>query len=346
MTYEIEKYIPRQGIVLAKLPLSDELKKQVEKDRAEIFRIIEGKDNRKLLIMGPCSAWPREAVLDYVKMLKPIAEKLKDKIKIVIRVYTQKPRTTIGWTGPINQPDPFDKPNIEKGIFYCRKMMLDIVKEGFAIADEAVFTHNEGYFTDLISWLAIGARSTEDQEHRVFASMIENPIGLKNPTSGDLDVATNSVLAAQNPHVFVLNRKQIRTSGNKHAHLVMRGGGGKPNSDLESIKKAHELMKKKSIENPSIIMDVSHDNSITDGKKDHNAQGKTILEIVKLIKEHSDINKLIKGFMMESFIKSGKQDLTKVKSINDLDLSGLSVTDACLGIEDTISNLEKLYKEL
>jgi 3-deoxy-7-phosphoheptulonate synthase len=162
MSYTVTKTLPSAKEILLELPLSDELATQVKKDRTEIKAILEGTDLRKILIIGPCSAWPEQAVLDYAQQLKPIIKKVEDKIKIVLRTYIQKPRTTIGWTGPLNQPDPFGQSDIESGIRYCRKLMIEAAKLGFALADEALFTHNDSYFVDLLSWVAIGARSAED----------------------------------------------------------------------------------------------------------------------------------------------------------------------------------------
>ena len=348
MGYAIEKQITRPGMMRQKLSLSEKLAEQVKKDREEVFDIFEGRDPRKILIVGPCSAWPAEAIVDYATKLKAVSDKVKDKIKVIMRVYTQKPRTTLGWTGPINQPDPFKEPDLEKGITYCRQMMLDVLEAGIPVADEALFTHNEGYFADLISWIAIGARSGEDQEHRIYASLIAHPVGIKNPTAGNLDIATNSVLAAQNSHVFQLGGRQIRTTGNPHAHLVLRGGAGKANCDAESMRKALDLMNEKKIKNASIIVDASHDNSIDPktGKKDPLLQPEILLDVVKSMKQDGKFMDGIKGFMIESFIKPGKQDMKKANSLEELDVGGLSVTDGCIGIDATKELIEKLGEEL
>lgn len=348
MTYTVEKTIPGPEEVLKKLPLTEQLRKQVERDRQELIDILEGRDNRKIVIIGPCSAWPKQAVIQYASRLKEIEAKVKDRIKIVLRVYTQKPRTTVGWKGALNQPDPYADPDIEQGIMYCRKMMLDALQAGLPLADEAVFTHNEGYFTDLLSWIAIGARSGEDQEHRIFASMIDHPVGVKNPTSGNIAVGVNSVIAAQHPHVFVLNGKQIRTDGNPHAHLVLRGGKGKPNATPRKIRKAISLMEEKNIKNPSVIIDVSHENSIDPetGKKDPLKQPAVVKDILDLIQEDPQASEGVKGFMIESFLKTGKQDMKKATKTEDLDMGGLSITDACVGIDETERMLLDLHERL
>jgi 3-deoxy-7-phosphoheptulonate synthase len=344
MGHKIEKVIPRPSLVLDKLPLSESLKKRVDNDRKEIINIIEGKDSRKILIIGPCCAWPDKAVIEYAKKLKPLADKVKNKIKIIMRVYTQKPRTSVGWTGAMNQPDPFGEPDLEHGIFYCREMMLDILEIGLPIADEALFTHNEGYFNDLISWIAIGARSAEDQEHRVFASMIDHPVGMKNPTSGHIPTGVNSVLSAQHTHVFLLNRKQVRTTGNPHAHLILRGGKRKPNCTPEKLKEAADLLEKKT-KNPSILVDVSHDNCIDPetGEKDPMRQPIVLFKVVESMKKDKMLMKTIKGFMVESFMKSGCQ---KIESFLKLDTEGLSIMDPCIGWDETEMLIKEFYKSL
>ncbi|NCC71660.1 3-deoxy-7-phosphoheptulonate synthase, partial [bacterium] len=257
MAYLIEKTIKSQKEVKEILSLDKKLEEKVLKDRQEIIDIIESKDNRKILILGPCSAWPLKAVEEYALRIKEIEKKYSDKIKFILRVYTQKPRTSLGWTGTINQVNPFLASNIEEGILKSRELMINILKIGLPIADEALFTHNEGYLDDLLSWIAIGARSSEDQEHRIYASMIEHPVGLKNPSSGNINIAVNSVLAAQHSHVFLFSGKQIRTFGNEHAHLVLRGGNGESNIYLENLINAKKLLIKNNIKNPSIIIDCS-----------------------------------------------------------------------------------------
>lgn len=347
MACTLEKILPRAEFVLQKLPLSKELQQKVVQDRAEIDAILEGKDNRKLFILGPCSAWPSQAVIEYAHKLKPVADEVSDKIKIIFRAYTQKPRTKLGWTGSMNQPDPFLAPDLEAGIFYCRDMMLRLVEAGFSVADEAVFTHNEGYFVDTLAWIAIGARSTEDQEHRIFASMMPHPVGMKNPTDGRLEIGINSVIAAQNPHVFALHGKQMRSSGNPHAHLVLRGGDGKPNFDPASLKKATELLHTNDIKFPAFIVDASHENSVNPatGQKDPLLQPDAIYSVIESAKQDEDIARTLKGFMAESFLVDGKQDVTKAASAEDL-THGCSITDGCLGFERTRDMLYRVAEML
>lgn len=344
MGYVEQKEIDSPEKILREIPLDLETEKTIVKHREEIVDIIEGKDDRKLLITGPCVAWPSEAVVEYAKWLKDIEENVQDKIKIVMRVYTQKPRTCLGWKGPLNQPNPFEKEDIEEGIKYCRKMMIDVARVGLPIADEALFTHNGGYFSDLLSYVAIGARSSEDSEHRCFASKYDIPVGLKNPTFGDMKTAINSVISAQKSHVFLYNLKQIKTSGNLYAHLILRGGNKRPNIDEKNIRFAKEILEKK-VRYPSIVIDLSHDNSYNyeTGQKDAFLQSRRMKEVLYLMKRGSGLEKVVKGFMVESFIKDGKQN---IETNSEIDEGGLSCMDECIGYDKTKSLIMSLYKNI
>jgi 3-deoxy-7-phosphoheptulonate synthase len=256
-----------------------------------------------------------------------------------MRVYIQKPRTIKGWTGPVNQPDPLAPPDIAAGALYCRKLMTQVVEMGLPIADEALFTHNARGFIELLSWVAIGARSSEDQEHRIFASGVDCPVGIKNPTHGSLKIGVNSVVAAQHSHYIVLDGDEVETDGNPYAHIVLRGNNDKPNYDMDSIAEVALNYAKNEVKNPAIIVDVSHDNCMINGAKDHNAQAQIILDVMHNLSAKPELKTLVKGFMLESFIKSGKQN---VETANPIDMDGLSITDPCLGWSDT----EKLLLEL
>jgi len=347
MSYTIQKTLPTAKEIHAKLPCSDTLKKKIDQDRKEIQAILSGEDDRKILIIGPCSAWPSKAVIEYAKSIAPLKSKVEDKIKLVMRVYIQKPRTALGWTGPVNQPDPYADADIESGIEYCRAMMLEVLKLGFPIADEALFTHKQGFFTDLYAWLAIGARSAEDQEHRIFASMVDCPVGMKNPTSGDIGIGVNSIIAAQNKHTFVIGGNQIKTSGNPYAHLILRGGGGKSNCDISSLTKATQILHEKKVANPSILVDISHDNSlnIETGKKDPLLQPQVLRDVVENMKQNDQIRKIVKGFMVESFLKDGAQNMNDFNRADDLEY-GKSITDGCIGIEKTKTMILDLADKL
>lgn len=334
MRYTTEKKLPRAEDIIQKHPLSDDTFDRIAEDRKEIQAILAGKDPRKLVIVGPCSAWPHEAVFEYAKRLKKLSDRVKDKLKIIIRVYIQKPRTTKGWLGPVNQPNPFETPDIEAGAYYSRKLMVAVSELGLPIADEAVFTSNAKGFIELLSWLAIGARSTEDQEHRIFASAVECPVGMKNPTSGLIEIGVNSVLAAQHHHTAVFDGMQVKTQGNPYAHLVLRGGLHQPNYHLEDLYKAKDLMLKAGVTNPSIIIDASHDNCKLNGVKNPLQQIHVVREVLSTLALYPELNRYIKGFMLESFIKSGSQKVED-HTPGTLDLSGLSVTDPCIGWEET-----------
>lgn len=315
------------------LPLTQTLEQQIKTHREEIKNIINNTDKRKLIIIGPCSAWPKEAVIEFATHIQKLQQQYRDTYKFILRCYTQKPRTTTGWTGPINQPNPFGEPNIEQGIKYCREMMIKITQLGLPIADEALFTHKSGYLDDLLSWIAIGARSSEDQEHRIYASMISHPVGLKNPTSGSIDIGINSVIAAQHPHTFLLHTTQITTQGNPNAHLILRGGNKKSNISQKELEYASEMLQKSTL-NPSIIVDLSHDNSIDEqGNKNPHKQKELFESIIKNIKANENLNSTIKGFMIESFLKTGKQSIEQ-NSYESIDKGGLSITDSCLGVDE------------
>ena len=258
-----------------------------------------------------------------------------------MRVYIQKPRTTKGWTGPVNQPHPLEAPDIEAGARYCRKMMVDVIEMGLPIADEALFTHNARGFLEMLSWVAIGARSTEDQEHRIFASAIDCPVGMKNPTSGMVEIGVNSIVAAQYPHTAVFDGHQGETSGNPYAHLILRGGASGPNYHIEHILEAKRAMEKHQVTNPSIIIDASHDNCRIAGEKTLERQIQVVHEVMSNLRDFPELKHIVKGFMIESFLKPGNQKLDP-NNPDAVDLGGLSITDPCLGWEQT----EKLLMEL
>lgn len=332
MTYRIVKKIPTGDELISKIPLSQTAMDSILRNRQEIQDIIMGKDKRKMMIVGPCSAWPKEAVFDYAKRLLDLNEEVKDKLKLVMRVYIQKPRTIKGWTGPVNQPDPLLPPDIEAGIYYARDTMVRVAEMGLPIADEALFTHNARGFLELLSWVAIGARSSEDQEHRIFASSIDFPVGIKNPTSGSIKIGVNGVIAAQHTHFAVFDGYEVETSGNDFAHLVLRGGSSGANYSEKYLWEAAQCLKDARAKNPAVIVDVSHDNCIINGKKNYKAQSEIILNVVETLQQKPELANLVKGFMLESFIKEGRQDAKPGEAI---DMSGLSITDACLGWDET-----------
>jgi 3-deoxy-7-phosphoheptulonate synthase len=333
MNYAVIKSLPSIEEIQQAFPLSRQSQEKIQRDREEIKNILTGKDHRLLMIVGPCSAWPKTAVLEYAEKLLKINEKVKDTLKLVMRVYIQKPRTTTGWTGPVNQPDPCSSPDIAAGMRYTREMMIKIIEMGLPIADEALFIRNATGFLELLSWVAIGARSTENPEHRIFASSIDIPVGLKNPTHGLLTTSINSIVAAQHAHNTSWENNEIQTHGNPYAHLVLRGSNNTPNYSIEHLMEVKKNMDLHSIQNPAIIIDTSHDNCFLNGKKNHRLQPKIITDITESLENHPNLKKLVKGFMVESFLKEGHQKIALNHS--KIDLGGLSITDPCLGWEQT-----------
>jgi len=344
MAYIHIKKLPMLEEIIQRNPLSDASREKILHDRQEIKNILAGLDHRLLMIVGPCSAWPREAVLEYAKRLVEVNEAVKHSLKIVMRMYIQKPRTTKGWTGPINQPDPYAEPDIEAGIHYAREMMIKVLEMGLPIADECLFTHNTRGFSELVSWFAIGARSSEDHEHRIFASAADCPVGMKNPTHGSIAIGVNSVVAAQHPHVAAIDRHAVQTLGNPHAHLVLRGSNQAPNYSLAHLEEVKNHMTAHQVKNPAVLMDVSHDNCLIDGKKNHRAQPGIIFEVMHYLKNRPDLRKLMKGFMIESYLKEGNQKLEACNA-STIDLNGLSITDPCLGWDETKALLLTLANE-
>lgn len=344
MNYTIQKQLPSIAELIKAYPLPHSAREHIAHDRQDIKSILEGTDKRFLMIIGPCSAWPKEAVLDYAKRLTQLNKKVSHALKLVMRVYIQKPRTIKGWTGPVNQPDIFSAPDIEAGIKYTRDMMVKVIKMGLPIADEALFTHNATGFLELLSWVAIGARSTENQVHRVFASALDCAVGLKNPTHGSLEIGVNSIVAAQHSHVTVIDGNEVKTHGNQHAHLVLRGSNHAPNYSIAHLEEVKRLMDKHKIQYPSVIIDASHDNCLVNGKKNQRLQPRIIFDIIKSLENRPDLKPLVKGFMLESFLKDGNQKVD-LKNPETIDLGGLSITDPCLNWDETESFLLELAQE-
>lgn len=339
------KKLPTAAELTQRHPLSELARQRVRQDREEVRAILDGRDARLLMIVGPCSAWPDEAVVRYARLLKALEPRVRDQLKLVLRTYVQKPRTSRGWTGPINQPDPFAAPDIEAGMDYCRSMMVRVVEMGLPIADEALFTHNSQGFLELLTWVAIGARSSEDPEHRIWASAFDAPVGLKNPTSGCIGVGSNSVLAAQSPHTAVFDGYQVETLGNPYAHLVLRGGVEGPNYHLNDLYLARRCLRDRDVRNPAVIVDASHDNSRIDGKKDPTAQEDVVREVLANLRVRPDLRGFVRGFLVESFLKAGGQSIEALTR-ETVDLDGLSITDPCLSWERTEALILDVAEEL
>lgn len=335
-----------------KLPVPKEVKEQfpaderVKKIKAErdpeIARIFEGKSDRFLLIIGPCSADNMDSVLDYVSRLSKVQEKVKDKIWIVPRIYTNKPRTTGGgYKGLVHQPDPEGKPDMLKGIIAQRELhQKAILESGLTCADEMLYPEDFRYLSDLLSYIAVGARSVENQEHRLVASGCGIPAGMKNPTGGDLSVMMNSITAAQGQHTFLYRGWEVESLGNPHAHAILRGyvdkhGKTYPNYHYEDLIELYDLYQERDLVNPAVIIDTNHSNS-----------GKRYLEQIRIAKEviHScklsdNIRSIVKGLMIESYIEDGNQ------KIGD-GCYGKSITDPCLGWDKTERLIYEIAEEL
>lgn len=331
MSFKNIRKIPSAEEVIEMAPLSDELKKlKAEKDQ-ELKDILSGKVNKLIVIIGPCSADNEDSVCDYIGRLKKVHEDVKDTLFIIPRIYTGKPRTTgEGYKGIIHQPDPEKAANMLEGILAIRRMDIRALKEfGLPIADEMLYPGNLPYVEDLLTYIAVGARSVENQQHRLTASGIDVPVGMKNPTSGDLSVMFNSIQAAQGRHDFIYYGNEVRTSGNPYTHAILRGsvnkhGDNVPNYHYEDLTRTITLYEKKSFDNPAIIVDTNHSNS----KKQYYEQPRIVKEVLHNRKYNERIRKSIKGFMIESYIEEGCQKV-------DEHIYGKSITDPCLGWEAT-----------
>lgn len=339
MSYTTLKALPTLAQLRQAHPLTDALQQRIHQDRHDIQAIIDGRDTRLLIIIGPCSAWPKEAVLEYAQRLAALNQRVCHRLKIVMRVYSQKPRTTQGWAGALHHPQPWDQPDIAAGMYYVRDMMIRVLEQGLAIADEVLTPHSSAACVELLAWAAIGARSTENREHRVFASALDCPVGLKNPTQGSLVTAVNSIVAAQHPHVAALSGYEVQTHGNAYAHLVLRGSTEGPNYSLAHLKQAQHLLQLRKIQHPALLIDTSHDNCRVNGKKDPLLQPIIVRDTLASIQQDPGLQSLVKGFMIESFLKSGRQS---VELNTTLDKEGLSITDPCIGWNET----EQLLLEL
>lgn len=338
MSFDFIKKLPTPAEIKEQYPFPDDLAKLKERRDAEIRDIITGKDNRFMLIIGPCSADNEDSVCDYVNRLAKVNEKVKDKLLIVPRIYTNKPRTTgEGYKGMVHQPDPEKKPDFLAGLVAIRKLHIRAIQEsGLTSADEMLYPENYRYLSDILSYVAIGARSVEDQQHRLTVSGFDIAAGMKNPTSGDFAVMLNSVYAAQHPHSFIYRGWEVKTTGNELAHTVLRGATNKhgqniPNYHYEDINLLLEMYQKMDLKNPACIIDTNHSNS----NKQFEQQIRIAKEIMHYRKVNSGIHGLVKGLMIESYIEEGNQ---KVGG----GVYGKSITDPCLGWSDT----EKLIYDL
>lgn len=336
MEFKRKLIIPKE--IKEMFPVTEEMAALKEQRDAEIKDIIAGRSKKFMLIIGPCSADNEDAVIDYILRLRKVQEKVADKIFIVPRIYTNKPRTTgKGYKGLLHQPDPNMNEDMLKGIIAVRETHIRAVKEtGFTCADEMLYPENHRYLSDLLSYVAVGARSVEDQQHRLTASGLDIPVGMKNPTSGDFSVMMNSITAAQSSHTFIYRGWEVTSKGNPYAHAILRGyvnkrGRSLPNYHYEDLITVCDMYHEEGLENPAIIVDTNHANS---GKK-YLEQIRISKEVLHSMRSNADIGNMVKGLMIESYIEDGCQ------AIGD-GVYGKSITDPCLGWEKS----ERLFYEL
>lgn len=331
-----------------KLPTPDEIRKQfpvppkVAEDKIrrdeEIKKVFTGQSDKFIVIIGPCSADNEDSVCDYTSRLAPVQEKVKDKLIIIPRVYTNKPRTTgEGYKGMVHQPDPEKQPDMYEGILAIRRMHMRVIEEtGLTTADEMLYPENLNYLSDLMSYVAVGARSVENQQHRLTVSGCEVPVGMKNPTSGDLSVMLNSVVAAQHGHDFIFRGWEVKTEGNPLTHTILRGAVNKhgqciPNYHYEDLILLHHLYGERNLQNPACIVDANHSNS----NKQYKEQIRIVKEVLHSRRHSEELHDFVKGVMIESYIEPGSQKVGE-------HCYGKSITDACLGWEDS----ERLIYEI
>lgn len=331
MNMNFKRKLPIPMEIKEQFPLTAKMSEQKEKNDIEIKNVFSGKSDKMVLVIGPCSADSKDSVLDYISRLAEVREKVKDRVVIVPRIYTNKPRTTgAGYKGMLHQPDPNEKPDMLHGIIAIRDLHMCALRDyGFSCADEMLYPANHRYLNDLLSYVAIGARSVENQEHRLTSSGLAIPVGMKNPTSGDISIMMNAITAAQSSHTFIYRGWEVESEGNPYAHAILRGfvdhdGHSISNYHYEDLLKLSETYAASGLKNPSCVVDANHANS-----------GKKYLEQVRITQDvlHSrncnpDIKKLVKGLMIESYIEDGAQ------KIGD-GVYGKSITDPCLGWEKT-----------
>ena len=339
MNMEFCRKLPIPKEIKEQFPVSIESQKALANRVNELCSVFLGESDKFILVIGPCSADREDAVMDYIYRLRKVEEKVEDKIIIVPRLYTNKPRTTgEGYKGMLHQPDPNQDPDMLKGILAIRQLHIKALAEtGFGCADEMLYPENYRYLSDLLAYNAVGARSVENQQHRLTASGLDIPVGMKNPTSGDISVMMNSIKAAQSSHVFLYRGWEVKTQGNPYSHAILRGyvdkqGKSHPNYHYEDLYDLYETYMASGLSNPAVLVDTNHANS---GKK-HLEQIRIAKEILHSCRYSKDVRSIVKGLMIESYIEDGSQ------KICDNSIYGKSVTDPCLGWEKT----EKLIYEI
>ena len=331
MNMEFYRKLPIPRDIKEQYPLSPELAEIKAKEDEEIRKIFTSESNKFLLVIGPCSADNEDSVIDYISRLRTVQDKVSDKIVIVPRIYTNKPRTTgDGYKGMLHQPDPNERPDMLKGLLSIRALHMRALSEtGFSCADEMLYPENHRYLSDLLSYVAVGARSVENQQHRLCASGLDIPCGMKNPTSGDISIMLNSITAAQHSHTFIYRGWEARSLGNPLAHAILRGyvdeqGHSHPNYHYEDLISLYDAYKSKSLSNMAVIVDTNHANS----GKQYLEQTRIAKEVLHSMRHSADIRSYVKGLMIESYIEDGAQKVGE-------NIYGKSITDPCLGWEKT-----------
>lgn len=340
MSFNFEKRLPTPTDIREQYPLSAHAAAvKAERDK-EIARVFAGESDKFLVIVGPCSADNEDAVCEYVSRLTKVADKVSDKLIIIPRVYTNKPRTTgEGYKGIVHQPDPEKKPDLVHGLIAMRKMHMRVIEEsGLTSADEMLYPDNWSYLSDILSYVAVGARSVENQQHRLTISGLDIPAGMKNPTSGDFSVMLNSVIAAQGSHTFIYRNWEVKTTGNPLTHTILRGavnkhGNAIPNYHYEDVQLLLEKYRETNLKNPAVIIDANHSNS----NKQYEQQIRIVREVMHNRQYSEDIRKLVKGVMIESYLEPGSQKIGCGTHVY-----GKSITDPCLGWEDTEKLIYKI----
>ncbi|MBQ5842274.1 MAG: 3-deoxy-7-phosphoheptulonate synthase [Clostridia bacterium] len=339
MNMEFYRKLPIPKEIKEQYPVTEEMARVKACNDEEIRKVFAGESEKFILVIGPCSADREDAVIDYIHRLRVVQDKVSDKIIIIPRIYTNKPRTTgAGYKGMLHQPDPNEKPDMLKGVVAIRQLhMRALAETGFGCADEMLYPENYRYLSDLLSYVAVGARSVENQNHRLTSSGLDIPVGMKNPTSGDLSVMMNAIYAAQHGHTFIYRGWEVASKGNQYTHAILRGsvnkhGQSMPNYHYEDLIRLFELYCASELKNPAVIIDTNHSNS-----------GKQYLEQIRISKDvmhtrrcSADLRKMVKGLMIESYIEDGCQKIT------DTPVYGKSITDPCIGWEKT----EKLIFEI
>ena len=342
MNCEFKRKLPIPKKVKAMYPVTDKMREDFEKRDAEIKKVLSGENDKFLLIIGPCSADYEDSVMDYINRLRPVQDKVQDKMIIIPRIYTNKPRTTgAGYKGMLHQPNPMHDSDMLEGHTTIRKLhMRAIAETGFSCADEMLYPENYRYLSDLLAYVAVGARSVENQQHRLTASAIDVPVGMKNPTSGDLSIMMNSITAAQSGHTFIYRGWEVESTGNPYAHAILRGGMNAQGENIsnyhyEDLMKVYEHYQEKNLKNMGVVIDANHANS----NKKYMEQIRISKDVLHSRRVNADIRSLVKGLMIESYIVDGAQSA-------ECGTYGQSITDPCLRWEKTERLIYELAEEM